>query len=214
MSKFPVFLAWSGARSRAVALALRTWLPQFIHNVEPWMSELDMEIGKRWSVSLQVQLRNAKAGIVCLTPENTREPWINFEAGVLSRNDSCLFTYLYAIEPKDVLGPLAEFQHTKANERGTRQLIRTLNGALGQAALDENVLLQGFNVWWLKLEADLAKITDLSQATTTRSVNEQKYSGMLNKGASRPVDVTPHGILSMADPEPPKAGRPPVPHEL
>src|SRR4051812_13232017 len=37
-SYMQLFLSWSGPRSKAVADALASWLPQAIHAVQPWMS--------------------------------------------------------------------------------------------------------------------------------------------------------------------------------
>ncbi|MDK2744319.1 MAG: toll/interleukin-1 receptor domain-containing protein [Nitrospira sp. BO4] len=159
MPKSKVFLAWSGERSQAVALALRKWLKNVIQDLDPWMSEIDIKKGKRWRVELSAQLQDIKAGIVCLTPENLKEPWINFEAGALSKlEDSYVFTYLHDLDPTDVSGPLVDFQHTKANKPDTWQLIRTLNASLKEAALEESTLEEAFNVWWEKLEKALSDI--------------------------------------------------------
>ena len=32
-----VFISWSGERSKALAVALRDWLPLVLHYVEPWV---------------------------------------------------------------------------------------------------------------------------------------------------------------------------------
>ena len=40
-----VFLCWSGDASKAVASALRGWLPLLNNSFEPWMSEIDIPRG-------------------------------------------------------------------------------------------------------------------------------------------------------------------------
>ena len=40
-----VFISWSGERSKVLAQALKEWLPLVLHNVEPWMSEVDIAAG-------------------------------------------------------------------------------------------------------------------------------------------------------------------------
>jgi hypothetical protein len=44
-----VFISWSGAQSKAAAHALKEWLPDVIQNLSPWMSDLDIAAGRRWS---------------------------------------------------------------------------------------------------------------------------------------------------------------------
>jgi hypothetical protein len=57
-----VFLSWSGEVSREVAAALRDWLRPVLQNIEPWMSDEDIAVGKRWSRELALQLEAANFG--------------------------------------------------------------------------------------------------------------------------------------------------------
>ena len=43
-----VFLSWSGARSKALALALHEWLPGVFQGLEVFMPEKDIEKGEPW----------------------------------------------------------------------------------------------------------------------------------------------------------------------
>jgi hypothetical protein len=80
-----VFISWSGERSRAVAEALREWLPNVIQTVNLWVSLADIEKGARWSTDITAQLEECSVGLICLTPENLSAPWLLFEAGALSK---------------------------------------------------------------------------------------------------------------------------------
>ena len=80
-----VFISWSGDRSHKVALVLEEWLRSVIQAVEPYVSSKDIDKGARWFSDISVELEKADFGIVCITPENQKEPWIAFEAGALAK---------------------------------------------------------------------------------------------------------------------------------
>src|SRR6476659_1756710 len=81
-----VFLSWSGEKSRAAASLLKSWLPSVLQALEePWMSSADIEGGANWSSSIGTELTNTDFGIVCVTQENQDRPWLNFEAGAISK---------------------------------------------------------------------------------------------------------------------------------
>ena len=126
-----IFLSWSGQTSRQIALALRDWLPKVIQAIDPWISSEDIEKGARWSAGVATELKATKAGVVCVTPDNQEAPWLNFEAGALSKtvDREMVCTYLFRLKPSEVTGPLAQFQHTLANKEDTLRMLATLNRA-------------------------------------------------------------------------------------
>jgi hypothetical protein len=79
-----IFLSWSGEKSRIVASALSQWLPSLVPTTKPWMSE-QIRAGDRWESELVKELKNTDCGVLCLTAENLQSPWLNFEAGALSK---------------------------------------------------------------------------------------------------------------------------------
>ena len=78
-----IFLSWSGQRSKAVAAALRSWLPLVLPAVEPWMSEEDIQAGRRWGAEIAAALDRSSFGIIVLTAENLDASWLMFEAGAV-----------------------------------------------------------------------------------------------------------------------------------
>ncbi|SRR6266446_587386 len=113
------FISWSGERSKAVAEAVRYWLPKVIQAIEPWMSSDDIEKGTRWRSGLASELEQSRIGIICLTQENLESTWLHFEAGALSRQQQSTYVcaFLLGLEPTDVREPLAQFQATKLRKR-------------------------------------------------------------------------------------------------
>src|SRR5262249_23426397 len=79
-----VFIGYGGQKSRLVAQALREWLRCLSQDIQPWLSTLDMPPGGLWPLQLANKLQKTRAGILCVTKDNTSSSWLNFEAGGLS----------------------------------------------------------------------------------------------------------------------------------
>ena len=126
-----IFISWSGARSEALAGALREWFPLVLHYVEPWLSKSDIQAGERWSVEIAKELEACNFGIICVTKENVAAPWILFEAGALAKSmqDGRVIPLLLDLDVKDISGPLAQFQTKKADNGGIKDLALSLNKA-------------------------------------------------------------------------------------
>lgn len=80
-----VFISWSGERSKKVALIFHEWLPQVIQSLEPFASSEDIEKGSRWNTDIAQELKESTFGLICVTKDNLSAPWLNFEAGALSK---------------------------------------------------------------------------------------------------------------------------------
>jgi TIR domain len=190
-----VFISWSGERSKAVAEALRYWLPKVIQALEPWMSANDIEKGTRWRSGIASELEQSSVGIICLTRENLDSPWIHFEAGALSKQQEKTYvcTLLFGLEPTDVREPLAQFQHTRATKEDLRKLISTINNTLGDLKLSESELSETFDVWWPKLEERLSKIGEETAETapirSDRELLEEVLNIVRTKQAERDAQV-------------------------
>ncbi len=156
MEKEMVFISWSGPRSKAIAQALYDWLPRIIQPVNPWMSEHDIHKGTRWSSELARELEKARFGLSCLTPENLNAPWLLFETGAIAKavEEAYVWTYLFDLEYTDIKGPLAQFNHTKADKDDTKRLVRSINKAVG-GAIRESDFDETFEKWWPELDQHL-----------------------------------------------------------
>ncbi|PYQ56274.1 MAG: toll-Interleukin receptor [Acidobacteria bacterium] len=154
-----IFLSWSGERSQSLGRALRDWLPLVLQYVDPWLSDKDIAAGDRWPIEVGRELENSSFGILCLTDENLKAPWVLFEAGALSKivQASAVCPYLLDVDVKDIAGPLSQFQAKKADKVGTLDLLRAINAKSAQP-LDLVRLAQVFDGLWPVLEAQLARI--------------------------------------------------------
>ena len=168
-----VFLSWSGKVSQEVALALRHWLPYMHHAIKPFMSAVDISKGEKWGDGLSRELKDAQYGIICLTPFNTFKPWMNFEAGALSRVPH-LTPFLFRVD-RTSLGhsPLTQFQLTEysgdeeRNKHEFFELLQSINDGLPEGdRLDVEILQNNFDHWWVELKKELEAIPEASQGET------------------------------------------------
>lgn len=163
-----LFLSWSGSTSEKVALALRDWLPKVIQALQPYVSSEDIEKGMRWSTDISKELESSSFGILCVTKANVGAPWLNFEAGALSKavDKSRVSPFLFGVKRSDVQGPLLQFQSTIYEEADVRKLIQSLNNALpAPGQLDDAALSEIFDVWWPRLKLKLDPL--LAEASST-----------------------------------------------
>jgi hypothetical protein len=145
-----VFISWSGPRSGRVARVLKERLPDIVQQIEPWMSQTDIQAGARWLTDITLKLATHQMGIVCLTPENVSAPWLLFEAGALSNavGSKSVVPFIVEMEPGDVKQPLGQFNGVKADREGVLSLVNSLNSALGTDRLSAERLDRAFNNNW------------------------------------------------------------------
>lgn len=172
-----VFISWSGETSHQVAKTLRDWLPSVIQSVNPYVSSEDIDKGSRWSTDIAGELEESSYGILCVTKENINAPWLNFEAGALGKSveKSRVSPFLFRVKRSEVNGPVLQFQSTIQEKEDIYKLIKSINGACDENALDDLRLEKVFNVWWPSLDEELNKINehDLPQ---DQSKQKQKHT--------------------------------------
>lgn len=154
-----VFIGWSGERSKALAQALHDWVPLVLHNVEPWVSEADIEAGERWGEVVAKELADSNFGIICVTRENVNSPWVLFEAGALAKTmqGSKVIPLLLDLEIRDITGPLAQFQAKKVEKPGVSEVINSINQT-ANGAVPEARARELFEALWPKLEKEVRAI--------------------------------------------------------
>lgn len=206
-----IFLSWSGAKSKKVAILFDQWIRQVIQAVDPWIST-DIEKGVRWSAEISKSLSETKVGIICLTKDNLKSEWILFESGAISKTeDAIVCTFLLDITPTDITPPLSLFQCTKFEKEDIRRLVITINNRLshsGQKSIHEKTLDSIFEKFYPDLEEGLIQIKNedgenLEELRTDRELLEEILETVRRIGISAKFEpsgaympTSPSSILS------------------
>jgi TIR domain len=166
-----VFLSWSGEKSKAVADALRDWLPSVIQQVKPFMSDEDIAAGARWQQRLAEELQGSSFGVLCVTRENQSSPWLNFEAGAIAKEAEWSHVVPLAIDLSlaDLKPPLSQFQAKEATKSGLLSILESINACLKDPLPNVTLLL---DVWWPELQPKLDAAATVSEPTPVRTDRE------------------------------------------
>lgn len=196
-----IFLSWSGEQSRQLADAFANWLPNVLQHVEPYISSKNIGLGERALDNIKNELESSSFGIVFVTKENIKAPWINYEAGAISNSLGIkrVIPVMYdcdLIELDD--SPLRQFQAAKDLEKdNVRRIIMEINNLSDEFELDNDRVEKAFDQWWEVLENDLTSIKENDSSTTenktklsaeemTESIYNTLQMGVLNN----PINIS------------------------
>ncbi len=154
-----VFISWSGAPSRDVAISLRKYLPCMLQGLQVFMSQHDLESGARWAAALSKELAESNFGIICLTPDNLLSSWLLFETGAIAKNmeGRVCALLLKGLGPADLVMPLSQFQHRLFSKDDVMILVSDMNKKMA-VPLEPDQLQMVFDKWWPDLESTYAAI--------------------------------------------------------
>lgn len=190
-----VFISWSGEESKQVALLLKGWLKKVLQATEPWMSDVDIQPGTRWSQSIASELQSSGFGIICVTPSNMSAEWINFEAGALSMaikdgTERKVVPLLIGFEDRGAVqrGPLGVFNALRFIKDDVWKLVLTLNAELPNA-LDGADLGDLFETYWPKLDA---QVEEAKKLDTTPSPAPMSQEDMVKEIHASVLDLQRH----------------------
>lgn len=125
------------------------------------MSSQDIELGERWNENITQSLSETDYGLIFVTSDNIKAPWINFEAGALSKTlKSRVVPILFNTEVMILQeGPLKQFQSTKTiDKQNILRLVKEINDSQENYKLDSDRLNKAFEMWWPRLEDSLKSI--------------------------------------------------------
>jgi hypothetical protein len=153
-----IFLSWSGDRSKAVALGLKSLLEStFPEAVDVFISD-HIDAGETWARRLESELEQSEFGVLCLTQDNFQAPWLLFEAGAIAKKFGSARVVPYLIDDLPTAAdrsPLAQFQHVQANRAGTIHLVKSINAVRDNPQVNEQKLEMLFKGWWRDFEDTL-----------------------------------------------------------
>lgn len=154
-----IFISWSKDISHQLATFFHGWLPRVLP-VDPWVSSEDIAKGLRWNRELNNTLRQVTSCIVCINSSNLQSPWLNFEAGAISRAiQGKVFPLLIHMSPSKLEGhPLAAFQMTVCTQEDIYRLLQSLNKDLGEAKIPEEQLRADYDQAWPDFKDELESI--------------------------------------------------------
>lgn len=159
-----VFISWSGKPSQEAAAIIAQWIEDLIQAVRAYVSTDDIAKGTRWPIELSGKLESHSVGILCLTPGNLVAPWINFEAGALSKalGTARVMPLLLGVDRSAVPWPLAQFQATAFERTDMLRLAQAINTAGTEQLISDSNLQRYFDRDWDALEASIKPIIELA----------------------------------------------------
>lgn len=176
--KFKVFISWSGQLSKDVAAVWRDLIQETFDTVEPFMSEENVGAGERGLAKIAAELSGTKFGVIVVTQENQNSPWLNYEAGALSKDvedeSVRVAPTLVDFERKnDVSGPLGQFQASLLTQEGVEYILVEIAKVVGA---DEASIRKRFaNSWREEYKARFSAAKDAGggQAVAVRRSNDE-----------------------------------------
>jgi hypothetical protein len=212
-----IFLSWSGPRAQAVAIALDKWLRNVVQTTRPWLSSDAIRAGDLFSGKISEAIATAGFCVVCVTPENSAEPWLNYEAGAIAerlKGRTCPYVLGSVDYSKLKSAPLSRLQHCRADREGTRKLVHDIVAALEDSQRPLSVD-DVFDKFWPDLEAAIAAIPESDAKPEPLSEGQLKAEAL--DGIKGNVDALRDQVSSLTtlvltalrnrpDPGPPRSG--------
>ncbi|MFD4909706.1 TIR domain-containing protein [Kitasatospora purpeofusca] len=175
-----LFLSWSGQRARMTAEALRSWLPDVLQHVDPWLSSQDISAGGRGTQEIATKLSEANFGIICTTPENQSSSWLNFEAGAVSNQvGGYVVPFLIGMRVAELTSPLSQFQAVLGDDEAeVLKFLVDLNSASGSPAIPRDRLDRAFLRSWPEFESRMHDIHALHSRSGSSDAVERSEADM------------------------------------
>ena len=181
-----------------------------IQRLQVFTSERDIAAGTRWANVLDENLAKVTFGIVCVTEENIKAPWLNFEAGGMANAISRprVTPVLIGLGTSDVTAPLSLLNMVTADRAGIWRLVQSLNEAEHDIALPVDILTSTFDAFWNRIEDAItaAKGMPTEQPSAGPRPIEEMVEEILNIVRSQPI-LGPSATIGVQRSEAPDQAR-------
>lgn len=176
-----VFISWSG-NSKATAYAIYKALPTLFDSADAWIS-IENRSGSMWLLEIDKRLSSTDFGIVCVSKANQHAPWINFEAGALSRRVDAKRELMPVLlidfdDHGDVEGPITGCQMKMATLEGFFEIMNDLNQCELGPKISECVLRARVEAAWPEIEK---AVNDVRSSHESRDVEKRSDSEKLDE---------------------------------
>lgn len=156
-----IFVSWSGPVAEKIAGVVADWIPLIFPNAVPWLSTDGISAGQRGMAEIEKGLQGADFGVICVTPDNIGEPWLNFEAGAISNavgGTARVVPLLTGFTSKVVKGPLQVFQAVFSDKAGFDSIAKSINESLAEGTRPQENLKRTLDAFWPQLDANMATL--------------------------------------------------------
>jgi hypothetical protein len=142
--------------------------------------------------------------IICVTRDNQREPWLNFEAGALAKSSKgSVRPVLLDLTPAELVGPLTSFQLSKATDiDDMKKLARSLNKSCLEP-LDDSRLMRQFERSWDDFCGKLETIGGRENETTEHRTPDDMITEVVQvvRGLERGfLTILERGMFTIPEP--------------
>jgi hypothetical protein len=167
------------------------------------MSDADIGAGQRGLTTIERELAGTSFGIIVVTRQNQDAPWLNFEAGALSKVvqqdlETRVAPLLVDISnPSQITGPISQFQAKLFSMTGLLELVQ---GIAAVAGADAAQVEKRFNAFWPDLETTVSRAVELDEIvgeSISRPVPEM-VEEVLNIVRAMRSEQQPPALLSLA----------------
>ena len=169
-----IFIIWSGTTSKQIACSLKEFFEEKVFpgsSLNCFVSELDIESGDDWWKRVKRELQQCDLGIVCITKENVRAPWIHFESGVVIAKDKKLIPVLFNCGFNTLDSTPLSNKHRVDfyNQTAFVKMVIEINKQLGLVSISDRQLMTLIEKELNGFKASLAPVFNVLKATTKYS---------------------------------------------